>query len=177
MGDTVATVLKSLQGESAAFLSALQTTLPTESDAFDTPKAPSLLVLKNAALLSYLQHLVLITSGRLRGHSVEDGSQGKGPALVRNLIELRLVLEKVRPLESKTRTLIDRLLRAADDDDRRIREGRLEDDHQGGALSGQAGSIGEFISWGHRLEQILIHHSSHVSCRSTLLPSQYSRSH
>lgn len=141
-------MLQTLQTDAAGLLASLQTALPSDTDLLETPKAPSLLTLKNIALLSYMHHLILLTAGRLRGHSLESAGDGRGggrednahghsPTLVRNLIELRLVLEKIRPVESKTRTLVERLVRAADEDDKRIREGRVDErgDGREGAAS------------------------------------------
>ncbi|MCJ1355034.1 MAG: hypothetical protein MMC33_005025 [Icmadophila ericetorum] len=101
----------------------------------------SLLDVKNELLLSYLQNLVFLiilklrnatnpsstVNGKSNGAS-EDNADGAGEDLqekvVKKLIELRTYLEKgVRPLENKLRYQIDKVLRAADDDTRRIATG------------------------------------------------------
>ncbi|PWN48592.1 hypothetical protein IE53DRAFT_389183 [Violaceomyces palustris] len=93
-----------------------------EEDGNTYPKGISLLTLKNETLLDYLHHLVLLSSHRLLGNSLVDAM---GSQLVKGLVRLRLVLEKIKPLESRLRYQVDKLLRAADDSDREIRLGRV----------------------------------------------------
>jgi U3 small nucleolar ribonucleoprotein protein LCP5 len=122
--------LQLLSKDANSLLSSIQTTLPAEKELLSAPNAPSLLTLKNSALLFYLHHLVLLTSHRLRGNSLEDGTNGA--LLVKGLIKLRLILEKIKPVESKMRSLVERLLRAVEEDDKRRKEGRVEDDEADG---------------------------------------------
>lgn len=122
--DDVRPVLKALSADSSSFLSAVQSALPADTDLLDAAQGPSLLTLKNAALLSYVHHLVLLSSARLRGRSLDAT---EGARMVRNLVELRLVLEKIRPVEGRMRGLIERLVRAAEEEEKRIREGRVDD--------------------------------------------------
>ncbi|KAK0534766.1 hypothetical protein OC842_002548 [Tilletia horrida] len=74
-----------------------------------------LLALKNDTLLSYLHHLVLLTAHRLRGHSLSDEP---GSQLVDNLVRLRLMLEKTRPIEGKMRYQLDKAVKAAEEAER-----------------------------------------------------------
>lgn len=122
--------LQALARDSKLLLSSLQSTIPAEKDILSAPNGLSLLTLKNSALLFYLHHLILLTSHRLRGNSLEDGSDGA--SLVKGLIKLRLILEKVKPVESKMRSLVERLLRAVEEDDKRRKEGRVEDEDENG---------------------------------------------
>jgi U3 small nucleolar ribonucleoprotein protein LCP5 len=85
------------------------------------------LSLKNLALLSYIHHLVHIASLRLKGTSLQsssDDASGGGPsALVHELVRLRVVLEKIRPLEKKLRYQVEKLVRKANDSgDRHVEE-------------------------------------------------------
>ncbi|MCO5585266.1 hypothetical protein L7F22_039199 [Adiantum nelumboides] len=121
VSETIKPILQSLSKDSASLLKSVQSVLPADSDLLEANQGPSLLTLKNATLLGYLHHLVLLCSQRLRGRPLNDEN---GSGLVRNLIELRLILEKIRPVEGRMRGLVERLVRAAEDEDKRIREGR-----------------------------------------------------
>lgn len=129
-------VLQALSKDAASVLSSIQSTLPIDKDILSAPNAPSLLALKNSALLFYLHHLVLLTSYRLRGNTLEEGTDGA--SLVKGLIKLRLILEKIKPVESKMRSLVERLLRAVEEDDKRRKEGRLQDGDDGDVANGDA---------------------------------------
>lgn len=140
ISNELSTVLQALSKDAESLLSSMQSTLPAGEDMLTTPNGPSLFTLKNAALLSYLHNLVLLTAYRLRGNAL--GDTGRGADLVRNLVKLRLILEKVKPVESKMRSLVERLLRAADDEDKRIREGRPEEEEDAGGAEGvQVGDV------------------------------------
>jgi U3 small nucleolar ribonucleoprotein protein LCP5 len=87
----------------------------------------SLLSLKHHLLLSYMQSLVLLHSHRVLGHSLttrsppsepfnssERGRRGADAGdLVDSMIEGRIVLEKVKLLESKMRYQIEKLVQLA----------------------------------------------------------------
>ncbi|KAI0253776.1 hypothetical protein BJV78DRAFT_1122391 [Lactifluus subvellereus] len=87
----------------------------------------SLLSLKHHLLLSYMQSLVLLQSHRLLGHSLttrlpppepfnssERGQRGADAGdLVDSMIEGRIVLEKIKLLESKMRYQIEKLVQLA----------------------------------------------------------------
>jgi len=76
------------------------------------PSGISLLSLKNHLLVSYLQHLVALFSLKLNGRSLTDTD---GPAtVVHQLVKLRVVLEKIAPLEQKLKYQVEKLVRKAD---------------------------------------------------------------
>ncbi|KAJ1333000.1 U3 small nucleolar ribonucleoprotein LCP5 [Microdochium nivale] len=90
----------------------------------------SLLDVKNELLLSYLQNLVFLILLKIRNArdgttSTDNGDDDESSSqlsddVVRKLVELRLFMDKgVRPLEDKLRFQLDKMLRAADDADRR----------------------------------------------------------
>ncbi|TDL27629.1 hypothetical protein BD410DRAFT_713959 [Rickenella mellea] len=95
----------------------------------DTKNGISLLSVKHHILLSYLQSLVLVTSHRVLGHTLTDRSpppqpfsspertpRGAKPGdFVDNMVEGRIVLEKVKALENKMRYQIDKLVRLAEE--------------------------------------------------------------
>lgn len=113
----------------------------------------SLLDVKNEILLSYLQNLVFLVILKLRDASnspeinganngiTEDQVGGAGKDLqgevIKKLVELRTYLEKgVRPLENKLRYQIDKVLKAADDDARRIASGAAEAEKKSSSSNG-----------------------------------------
>ncbi|KAJ6581331.1 hypothetical protein B0H19DRAFT_927765 [Mycena capillaripes] len=87
----------------------------------------SLLALKPALLLSYMQSLLLLSAHRALGHTLAErappsapfsdlkrGERGAdGGDVVDSLVEGRVVLEKVRALEGRMRYQIEKLVRAA----------------------------------------------------------------
>lgn len=75
------------------------------------PAGISLLSLKNHLLLSYLHHLVSLFSLKLNAESI---AAGPGAAVVEGLVKLRVVLEKIGPLEGKLKYQIEKLVRKAD---------------------------------------------------------------
>jgi len=94
----------------------------------DTKDGISLLSLKHHIMLSYLQALTLLCAQRVLGQSLNDRAststqpfsssereaRGSQPGdLVDSLIENRIVLEKVKTLESKMRYQIQKLVRLA----------------------------------------------------------------
>lgn len=96
----------------------------------DTTDGISLLSLKHHLLLSYIQSLSLVTAHRVLGHSLTSRSpqsqsftapsrEARGSAagdLVDTLVENRIILEKVKQLESKMRYQIEKLIRIAEED-------------------------------------------------------------
>uniref|UniRef100_A0A8C3MEY7 Uncharacterized protein n=1 Tax=Geospiza parvula TaxID=87175 RepID=A0A8C3MEY7_GEOPR len=74
----------------------------------DTKEGVSLLQVRSQALLSYLQDLALLVCSKSRGGSLRSA----GGALDR-LLETRVVLEKLRPLEQRLKYHLEKLLRAA----------------------------------------------------------------
>lgn len=94
----------------------------------DTKEGISLLSLKHHVLLSYMQSLLLLSSRRALGHSLAERSRptqpfasadrerGSGAGdLVDSMIEGRVVLEKIKALESRMRYQIEKLVRVAED--------------------------------------------------------------
>jgi len=84
----------------------------------------SLLDTKSELLLSYLQNLVFLILVKIRNQKHDeqqnqDDSVNVADEIVHKLVELRVYLEKgVRPLETKLKYQIDKVLRAADTADR-----------------------------------------------------------
>nr|XP_041568850.1 neuroguidin isoform X1 [Taeniopygia guttata] len=74
----------------------------------ETREGLSLLELRPQLLLTYLQDLTLLAGSKARG-----GSLGLQGATLGRLLETRVVLEKLRPLEQRLRHLLEKLLRAA----------------------------------------------------------------
>ncbi|GAA6007906.1 hypothetical protein JCM11491_006532 [Sporobolomyces phaffii] len=75
------------------------------------PSGISLLSLKNHLLLSYLHHLVALFSLKLSSTSL---TSTEGTQVVSALVKLRVVLEKVAPLEQKLKYQVEKLVRKAD---------------------------------------------------------------
>ncbi|KDQ59580.1 hypothetical protein JAAARDRAFT_56592 [Jaapia argillacea MUCL 33604] len=89
----------------------------------------SLLSLKHHIMLQYLQSIVLLTSHRALGHSMEDRTpptqpfghpvrEARGSAAgdaVDSMIEGRVVLEKVKVLEGRMKYQIEKLVKVAED--------------------------------------------------------------
>lgn len=85
----------------AASLDAAATALPVFTD---TSNGISLLSLKTTLMIQYLANLSLYILCKTRNESHE----------VDELIDLRIYLEKIRPLETKLRYQIDKLIRSAE---------------------------------------------------------------
>jgi len=93
----------------------------------------SLLSLKHHLLLSYMQSLTLLSAHRVVGHSLATRSRptmsftttdreargAEAGDLVDSLVENRIVLEKVKQLESKMRYQIEKLVKVAEEGDTR----------------------------------------------------------
>lgn len=120
--------MAALEMSTHALLSSLTDSLTSATSAFPggeeslLPPADgiSLLDIKNEILLSYLHNLVFLIVLRLRHADDKQGESTKlGAAAVKNLVELRVYLDKgVRPLEGRLKYQIDKVLRATDDADR-----------------------------------------------------------
>ncbi|KAJ3159309.1 hypothetical protein HDU86_001912 [Geranomyces michiganensis] len=72
-----------------------------------TSKGVSLLEVKIHSMLSYLTNLAFYLLLKLHGRSV------RGHAAIDRLVELRIVMEKTKPLEQKLKYQIDKLVKAA----------------------------------------------------------------
>ncbi|KAL2436385.1 hypothetical protein ABEF95_009472 [Exophiala dermatitidis] len=104
---------------------------PENGDQFLPPTdGISLLDIKNEILLSYIQNLVFLVLLKLRestggrtNASVDAAPSLEPTDVVKKLVELRVYLERgVRPLESKLKYQIDKVVRAAEDADRRANQ-------------------------------------------------------
>lgn len=84
----------------------------TATDDLDYSSGISLLSLKNHLLLSYLQHIVALFSLKLSAKSLTGSDRAQG--VVAHLVKLRVVLEKIAPLEQKLKYQIEKLVRKAD---------------------------------------------------------------
>ncbi|XP_038165968.1 neuroguidin isoform X1 [Arvicola amphibius] len=102
------TLLKNLQEQVMAVTAQVQAlTKKVQAGAYSTEKGLSFLEVKDQLLLMYLMdlsHLILdkASGGSLQGH----------PAVLR-LVEIRTVLEKIRPLDQKLKYQIDKLVKTA----------------------------------------------------------------
>ncbi|KAF2195225.1 U3 small nucleolar ribonucleoprotein LCP5 [Zopfia rhizophila CBS 207.26] len=104
--------------------------LPDENVLLPPKDGISLLDAKNELLLSYLQNLVFLILLKLRSRSEpEDDGDADGDTrniydeVIKKLVELRVYLEKgVRPLESRLKYQIDKIVRAADDSTRKANQ-------------------------------------------------------
>ncbi|GAA5872845.1 hypothetical protein JCM3774_006346 [Rhodotorula dairenensis] len=95
----------------------------TATDDLDYSSGISLLSLKNHLLLSYLQHLVALFALKLSSRSLTASDREQN--LVAHLVKLRVVLEKVAPLEQKLKYQVEKLVRKADQFDD---QGRAQND-------------------------------------------------
>lgn len=111
----------------------------TSTSDLDTKDGISLLSLKHHLLLSYIQSLVLLSSHRALGLSLDNNdddndnrsrsppsqpfssidrdARGSGPGdLVDSMIEGRIVLEKIKTLEGRMRYQIEKLVKVAEEE-------------------------------------------------------------
>lgn len=109
------------------------------SDAVNTANGISLLSWKHHLMLSYIQSLVLLCARRTVGDSMEDrtppsnpfsttdrSSRGSGIGdLVDSMIEGRVVLEKIKVMESRMRYQIEKLVRLAEESSKAVTEDPL----------------------------------------------------
>ncbi|PKI84775.1 hypothetical protein MVES1_000904 [Malassezia vespertilionis] len=84
--------------------------LGTDRDDLLFPDGISLLTVKVDALLSYIQHMAFLCAHRMSGKSLADET---GTTYVERLVKLRLLLEKMRPMEARLKNQVEKLLRAA----------------------------------------------------------------
>lgn len=113
----------------AETLDTLTASLHAASTALGAPEFPSvappengisLLDVKNELLLSYLHNVVFLVLVKLRSGSLDGAKSGGGVGseVVKDLVKLRLLLEKgVKPLETKLKYQIDKVVAAAVDDE------------------------------------------------------------
>ncbi|CAG8483058.1 5276_t:CDS:2 [Paraglomus brasilianum] len=79
----------------------------TKNDQLKTINGVSLLDVKNIGLLQYITNLAFLIHIKLDGKPLSEHS------VVMNLVELRVVLEKIKPIEQKLKYQIDKLIRTA----------------------------------------------------------------
>ncbi|KAI6036928.1 hypothetical protein PISMIDRAFT_685745 [Pisolithus microcarpus 441] len=109
------------------------------SDATNMTDGISLLSWKHHLMLSYIQSLVLLCARRAIGDPMEDRTPPSNPFsttdrdprgsgigdLVDSMIEGRVVLEKIRVMESRMRYQIEKLVRIADESPKAVTEDPL----------------------------------------------------
>ncbi|KAF2268579.1 hypothetical protein CC78DRAFT_530022 [Lojkania enalia] len=100
--------------------------LPTD-DITPPEDGISLLDVKNGLFLSYVQNIVFLILLKLRSraesHDENDDAIDIQEEVVRKLVELRIYVERgVRPLETRLKYQIDKIIRAADDAARKTRQ-------------------------------------------------------
>lgn len=86
------------------------------TDELSYDKGISLLSIKNDLLLSYLHHLTLLAHVKLSGRPLAQHAD-----LVQELVRIRVIFDKIRPLESKLKYQIDKLVR-------KVQVGAVEDE-------------------------------------------------
>ncbi|KAM5239684.1 neuroguidin isoform 4-T5 [Hipposideros larvatus] len=101
-------LLKNLQEQVMAVTAQVQAlTKKVQSGAYPTEKGLSLLEVKDQLLLMYLMDLSHLILEKASGESLQ------GHAAVLRLVEIRTVLEKLRPLDQKLKYQIDKLVKTA----------------------------------------------------------------
>ncbi|XP_069909971.1 neuroguidin isoform X2 [Oryctolagus cuniculus] len=102
------TLLKNLQEQVMAVTAQVQAlTKKVKAGAYPTEKGLSFLEVKDQLLLMYLMDLSHLLLDKASGGSLQ------GHAAVLRLVEIRTVLEKLRPLDQKLKYQIDKLVRTA----------------------------------------------------------------
>ncbi|KAG8455421.1 hypothetical protein GDO86_001563 [Hymenochirus boettgeri] len=110
LGDLTASVnlLNNLQDQITKVTAHVQDlTQKVRSGSYSTEKGLSFLELKNQLLLLYLQDMTHLILEKSSGRSI------KGNSGILRLVEIRTVLEKMRPIDQKLKYQIDKLVRAA----------------------------------------------------------------
>lgn len=102
----LASLLKEMKDGLDAVRSKVQAlTAKVRADQFPTADGISYLEAKNLLLLNYCQSLVYYLLRKAKGFSIE------GHPVVRSLVEIRLFLEKIRPIDKKLQYQIQKLTR------------------------------------------------------------------
>lgn len=105
----LATVLKEMKaGLDTVSLKVQALTAKVKADHFPTADGISYLETKHLLLLNYCQSLVYYLLRKAKGLSIE------GHPVVRSLVETRLFLEKIRPIDKKLQYQIQKLTRDSD---------------------------------------------------------------
>ncbi|KAM4709042.1 neuroguidin [Discoglossus pictus] len=101
-------LLTTLQDQVTSVTALVQSlTQKIRNGVYDTAKGLSFLELKDQLLLFYLQDLTHLIMEKTSGRSL------KGNQAILRLVEIRTILEKMRPIDQKLKYQIDKLLRAA----------------------------------------------------------------
>ncbi|EPS65166.1 hypothetical protein M569_09613, partial [Genlisea aurea] len=95
-------------------------TAKVKAENFPTSDGISYLEAKHLLLLNYCQSLVYYLLRKAKGYSVQ------GHPVVRSLVEIRLFLEKIRPIDKKHSYQIDKITRAAGNAVNRDRLGSIK---------------------------------------------------
>ncbi|OAP56424.1 hypothetical protein AYL99_09603 [Fonsecaea erecta] len=112
-GSMFPTLITALQAAASALPEAEQQLLPPTDGI-------SLLDVKNDLLLSYIQNLAFLVIIKLRNGSTGALSADLVSEVTKHLVDLRVYMERgVRPLESKLKYQVDKVVRAAEEADRR----------------------------------------------------------
>jgi len=108
-GEEVALQIFKDIGDSSKEVSDLVTSLKNKIDSgeYFTDEGISLLDVKNLLMAVYLINLTDILARKLSGKSIE------GENTIERLVEIRVILERMRPIEQKLKYQIDKLLKVA----------------------------------------------------------------
>ena len=163
--------IQSAKNDVQSVSTALEKKFPTDSQEDQYGQGPSLLSLKVDTLLSYTHHLLLHSISRClppSRHEAGVASSSHRQDLVRNLIRSRLILEKTRPLESKVQHHLQRLLRAAQEEEAEIQSGRktLPSSHL------KTGAVSDLLAYGPNASAIIGTNAEYGKRGDRALPSQ-----
>ncbi|KAI3637454.1 hypothetical protein MIR68_004103 [Amoeboaphelidium protococcarum] len=103
---------KQLNENQAALLVAKTSLNSDGEDRLETNEGLSLLEVKNHLLMNYLLNLSFYLYMRLEGARL-DQPDNKAHPVIERLVEVRLYLEKLKPLEAKLKYQIDKLINAS----------------------------------------------------------------
>lgn len=123
---TLASLHKSVASLASSVTSLDKDVASSSNQDFAYAEGISLLTTKNDAMLDYLHHIVALCILKISGRSLAE-SNGSTERLVPNLVKLRLLLEKSRPLENRLKYQVEKLLNAAADADKDRINGRIRD--------------------------------------------------
>lgn len=120
-------LVSSLSNESKQVYETSTSQLKPPAASSSAAESEQFIPLQSALLMSYTQHLLAISSHRMLGLSLEKDSKGR--ELVRNLVRMRLQLEKMRPVEARLKPKWERWVRAYEaEEKRRIERGDSDKD-------------------------------------------------
>ncbi|XP_054283753.1 neuroguidin [Macrosteles quadrilineatus] len=104
----VSKLLKDIE-ESTGELNTLVDNLKVDikSGKLNTKDGISLLDVKNQMMINYISNVVYIIAKKLHGNNIE------GDGAIERLVEMRTVLERIRPLEQKLKYMMEKLVKTA----------------------------------------------------------------